>query len=58
MNKKINEVIKQKDIKNGEFLTSIESYNREIKMLREEIIDLMSNNDRLDKYIADGRKEL
>lgn len=27
-------------------------------MLREEIVDLMSNNDRLDKYISDGKKEL
>lgn len=27
-------------------------------MLKEEIIDLMSNNDRLDKYISDSKKEL
>ncbi len=27
-------------------------------MLKEEIVDLMSNNDRLDKYISDAKKEL
>ena len=27
-------------------------------MLKEEIVDLMSNNDRLDKYISDSKKEL
>ena len=56
INKKITQIGDQKDIKTAEYITTMESYNREIAMLRDETIDLMTNNDRLNKFITDLKR--
>ena len=58
INQKIIQIGDQKDQKTTEYITTMESYNREIAILRDETVGYMASNDRLANYITELKREL